>query len=70
MIDIRDDLNTFYDYTRRLLLDTIRTRDPGKLRRCNIRVKSKRFKALSEPRQDDLLRLLGQAEAPNGMGLT
>lgn len=64
-------LTEFYDYTRRLLLDTQRTRDMGKLRRCNIRVKSARFKALSHGRQDDLLTLLAQAEATmTGMGLT
>lgn len=64
-------LTEFYDFTRRLLLDTRNTRDEVKLRRCNIRVKSARFKALSESRQDDLLTLLGQAEASiTGMGLT
>lgn len=51
----------FYDYTRRLLLDTRASRDMSKLRRCAIRIDSERFKALSESRQEDLLELYSGA---------
>lgn len=51
----------FFDYTRRLLLETIQKRDPAKLRRCAIRIDSDRFKALSDSRQDDLLELYSGA---------
>ncbi len=61
-------LTEFYDYTRRLLLDTRRTRDLAKMARCNIRIQSERFKALSQERQDDLLALFGDAAAATGMG--
>lgn len=51
----------FYDYTRRLLIETRTLRDIGKLRRCAIRIDSDRFKALSESRQEDLLELYSGA---------
>jgi len=51
----------FYDYTRRLLQDTIRLRDMGKLRRCAIRIDSQRFQALSDSRQEELLELYSGA---------
>ena len=60
-------LNEFYDYTYRLLLDVVRKRDDAKLRRVDIRIRSTRFSALSQQRQDTLLEMLGQANTLHGV---
>lgn len=52
---------TFYDYTRRLLIDARHKRDMALLRRCAIRIDSARFNALSDARQEDLLELYSGA---------
>lgn len=59
----------FYDFTRSLLIDARAKRDMSLMRRVKIRIDSKRFLALSEGRQEDLLVLYSAAMMETGMNL-
>lgn len=58
---VEETADTFYDFTRRLLMSATAQRDERLLRRAAIRVDSARFSALSDTRQEDLLELYAGA---------
>lgn len=64
---VKETADTFYDFTRRLLMDAQAKRDLAMVRRAKIRIDGERFSALSEGRQQDLMELYAAAMMATGM---